>query len=323
MQEQIIHSLKNCPGYLSGEEISRALKISRAGIWKYIEDFRRQGYDIEAISRRGYRIRTSPDKLLPWEIKFNLGTKILGHNIIYKETMSSTMDEAVRLGIAGAKEGTVVCAESQTKGRGRLGREWVSPPGKGIYASLLLRPLTPLNEVAQLTLVSAVAICEAIRTVSGLEARIKWPNDILISGKKVAGILTELNAEMDRVRFVVVGFGINVNTLISQLPVEATSLKIQGQKDFSRLSILQEILRSFETWLEIFEKKGFSSVSGRWKDLSWTLGQRVKFVEPLGEIEGLAFDLAFDGSLLLRKDSGEVVKKHSGEAVHLSSKVNL
>ncbi len=319
MQERIIHFLRNSKDFLSGEEISRNLNISRAGIWKYIEDFRRQGYLIDAIPRRGYRIRSSPDKLLPWEIKYNLGTAFIGKDIVYKESLVSTMDEAMRLGIADAVAGTVVCAETQAQGRGRLGRQWVSPAGKGIYASLLLRPQTPLSQVAQLTLVSAVAIAQALREVSGLEVRIKWPNDILIGGKKIAGILTELNAEMDRVRFVVVGFGVNVNTLTAELPAHATSLKVETQKDFSRILVLQEILRSFEKWLNIFEREGFAPVRESWKKLSCTLGQRVKFVEPSLEVTGLAFDLAPDGSLLLRNDLGKVIKKHSGDALHLTS----
>jgi BirA family biotin operon repressor/biotin-[acetyl-CoA-carboxylase] ligase len=319
MQERIIHLLRKSSGYVSGEEISRDLNISRAGIWKHIEDFRRQGYEIDAVSRRGYRIKTSPDKLLPWEVKCNLGTRTMGREIVYRDVMTSTMDEAVALGLVGAVAGTVVCAESQSKGRGRLGRTWVSVPGKGIYASVILRPKTSLNEVAQLTLVSAVAICEAIRTVSGLDARIKWPNDILIGGKKVVGILTELNAEMDQVRFVVVGFGVNVNMLASQLPSQATSLKIEAGQDFSRVGVFQEILRSFEKWSNIFEHQGFAVIRQHWKEFSWTLGQCVKFIEPTGEVVGMAFDLDVDGSLLLRTESGKVIKKHSGEALHLST----
>lgn len=315
MQEQIIRTLRESGDFISGEEISRQLKISRAGIWKHIEDFRRQGYEIEAVSRRGYRIRSSPDKLFPWEIKFQLGTKKIGRDIIYKETISSTMDEAVRLGLLGAGEGTVVCAETQTKGRGRLGREWVSPPEKGIYASLILRPALPLSDVAQLTLVSGVALCEALRKVSGLETGLKWPNDILIGGKKTAGILTELNAEMDRVRFVVVGFGVNVNTLAGQLPPVATSLKMQARKDFSRVAVFREILRSFEYWLEVYADRGFSVLAGRWKELSCTLGKKVRFADPAGDMTGIAFDLAPDGSLLLRKESGEIFKRNSGEVL--------
>lgn len=317
MQERIIHSLRNSADYLSGQEISRNLNISRAGIWKYIEDFRRQGYQIDALPRRGYRILSVPDKLLPWEIKFNLGTKIIGTEIVYQPTFVSTMDEAMRLGIAGCRAGTLVCAETQSKGRGRLGRDWVSVPGKGIYASLIIRPKTPLNQVAQLTLVSAVAIASALRDVSGLDVRIKWPNDIFVNGKKIAGILTELNAEMDRVRFVVAGFGINVNSLESQLPAQATSLKIETKKDFSRIAVFQEVLRSFEKWLDVFEAEGFLPIRNRWKELSWTLGQKVKFVEHSGVVMGVAVDLGPDGSLLLRQDTGEIIKKYSGDAVHI------
>ncbi len=319
MQERIIHSLRSAEGYLSGEEISRNLNISRAGIWKYMEDFRRQGYQIDAISRRGYRILSSPDKLLPWEIKFNLGTQVIGQDIVYKEMLVSTMDEAVRLGISGAGDGTVICAETQSKGRGRLGRAWVSVPGKGIYASLLLRPKMPLSQVSQLTLVSAVAIAQALKSVSNLEVKIKWPNDILVGGKKLAGILTELNAEMDHVRFVVVGFGINVNAAETQLPAVATSLKIETQKEFSRILVFQEVLRSFEKWLNIFETQGFVPICKRWKELSCTIGQRVKFVEGAKDVTGLAFDLGDDGSLLLRQDSGKVVKKYSGDVLHLTA----
>jgi len=315
MQEKIIHSLKNNPNYLSGEEISRVLKISRAGIWKHIEELRKQGYDIEAAPKRGYRIRSTPDKLLPWEINFDLGTQAIGQQIIYKDSVSSTMDEAFALGVAGAAHGTVVCAETQTKGRGRMGRQWVSPPGKGIYVSIILRPQVNLSEVAQLTLVSAVALCEALRNVAGVEAAIKWPNDILIDGKKVSGILTELNAEMDRIKFVVVGIGVNVNTLSSQLPPEGTSLKVEAKKDISRVEVLREILRSLEKWVVIFEAHGFAEVRERWKELSWTLGKRVKFIEPSGEVIGTAIDLAPDGCLLLKKDSGEVIKRISGDAI--------
>lgn len=313
MQERIMQSLKGSPGYLSGEEISRILNISRAGIWKHIQDLRRQGYRIDAVPHLGYRILSSPDKLLPWEIKFGLGTAVIGQNIVYSETVGSTMDEAFQLGIDGAPEGTVVCAETQTKGRGRLGRTWISPSGKGVYVSVILRPQLALPEVSQLTLVCAVALCEAINAVADLKARIKWPNDIFIGGKKIAGILTELNAEMDRVRFVIVGVGINVNALAQQLPPEATSFKLEAKKDFSRVAVLQEFLRSLEKWLPAFQDNGFPFVLGRWKELTLTLGRRVRFTEPRGEAEGVAVDLAPDGGLLVRKDSGEVVKRISGD----------
>jgi len=248
MQDQIIHYLKNSQSYLSGEEISRHLKISRAGIWKYMQELRRDGYDIVAVPHLGYRLMTSPDKLYPREIKFKLGTKSLGTKVIHYDSVSSTMDIAFRLAMEGGDEGTVVCAETQTKGKGRLGRHWISPKGKGIYMSVILRPKLFPADVAQLTLLSAVALCEAIKNVSGVTSKIKWPNDLLVNNKKLAGILTELSAEIDCVRFVVIGIGVNVNTSINSLPSNATSLKNEIQQPVSRVELVQEILRSLENW---------------------------------------------------------------------------
>jgi len=230
MQDQIIRFLKRSTSYLSGEEISRHLNISRSAIWKYMQELRQEGYDIVAVPHLGYRIVSSPDKLFPREIQHELKTKVIGKKIHYYDTIPSSMDVAFRLGVEGAPEGTVVCSESQTKGRGRLGRQWVSPKGKGIYMSIILRPQLTPTEVAQLTLLSAVAVCEAVVKYTGVESMIKWPNDLLVRKKKFAGILTEISAEMDRVRFVVIGIGMNVNTPIAQLPPQATSLKAEKGK---------------------------------------------------------------------------------------------
>src|SRR3989338_3167992 len=236
MLERIIHYLKTAEGYLSGEEISRHLKISRAGIWKYMQELRRAGYEIIAVPHLGYRLLSSPDKLIPAEIQSGLKTKILGQRVEYFDSIASTMDAAFQLGVEGAAEGTVVCAESQTKGKGRLGRSWVSPKAKGIYMSVILRPSLPPTDVAQLTLLSAVALCEAIERCCQIPVKIKWPNDILVGNRKIAGILTELSAEMDRVRFVAIGIGVNVNTTASQLPPQATSVKIEADRKSTRLN---------------------------------------------------------------------------------------
>ncbi|MCR4337449.1 MAG: biotin--[acetyl-CoA-carboxylase] ligase [Candidatus Omnitrophica bacterium] len=315
MQPQILQFLRQSDGYFSGEDLSRHLKISRAGIWKHIEDLREQGYEIEAVPHRGYRLLSLPDKLYPQEIQQGLKANILGQKIIYHETVSSTMDEAVALGIQGAPEGTVVCAESQTKGRGRLGRNWISPKGKGIYMSVILRPQVSLSVVSQLTLVCAVGVCEAIQSATNLPVKIKWPNDILINDQKVAGLLMELNAEMDRVRFVVLGVGLNVNTPLQQLPVGATSLKAAGAKDLTRIEIFQKILESLEEWYLIFQRDGFKSIMPRWKELSDMIGKRIKFYDGKDVLEGEAIGLAEDGGLLLRNDRGEVIKKLAGDMV--------
>ena len=315
MQDRIIQFLKQNENYLSGEEISRSLNISRAAIWKHMQELKRNGYDIAAVPHLGYRLVASPDKLFPGEIQFELGTKILGKNIVYEDTVPSTMDVAFQLGMKGAAEGTVVCAESQTRGRGRLGRTWASPKGKGIYFSILLRPKLPLLEVAKLTLLCGVAVSDAIKKVTGLEVNIKWPNDILVENKKLAGILTELNAEMDRVKFVVVGIGLNVNTPGSHLPEGATSLKNETKQTFSRVIVFQEILREIEKWYLETHREGFSSLLQRWKELSVTLGKWVKVTDPSGKYEGEAVNIDEDGGLLIRQDSGVVVKKMAGDVV--------
>lgn len=315
MQTQIIEFLKKNETYISGEEISQSLKISRAAIWKYMQELRQLGYDIVAVPHLGYKLVSSPDKLFPHEIQYDLTTKSFGKKIIYEDTVSSTMDVAFQLALEKAPEGTVVCAESQTKGRGRLGRTWTSVKGKGIYMSIILRPkLSPL-EVAKLTLLGAVVVSEALKKSTGLQPLIKWPNDLLVKGKKLAGILTELSAETDRVKFVVVGIGLNVNSSLSSLPPGATSLKEETKEEHSRIKIFQEIMKEMERWYFNIEHKGFSEVIQKWKELSITLNQRVRVSDAGGFVEGLAVDLDRDGGLLIRKDSGVVVKKMAGDVI--------
>ena len=316
MQTQIIHFLKHAQGYLSGEEISRHFKISRAAIWKNMQDLRRQGYDIVAVPHLGYQLVSCPDQLIPREIQFELKTKIFGKNIISYDSLSSTMDVAFRSGLEGAQEGTVVCAETQTKGRGRLGRNWTSPKGKGIYMSIILRPSLPPTDVARLTLLGAVAVAEGIQKACGILPKIKWPNDLLINNRKVAGILTEMSAEMDRVRFVVLGVGINVNTPISLLPSNATSLKVESGKTVSRVLLVQEILSSLEFWYESLKTDGFEPVIAQWKELSLTLGQRVQVIDPSGSVEGEAVDLDEHGGLIIRNDSGLRIQRMTGDVIH-------
>lgn len=317
MREKIILFLKEAEGYVSGEEISRRCGMSRAAIWKYMQELRQEGFDVVAVPHLGYKLVASPDKLLPSEIQHGLKTQYLGKKIIYEDTVTSTMDVAFRRGVEGAAEGTLVCAEGQTKGKGRLGRQWNSPKGKGVYMSVILRPSLPPTDVAQLTLLAAVAVCEAIRRASGVEARIKWPNDILVGNRKLAGILTELSAETDRVRFVVIGIGINVNTSLSVLPAQATSLKEETRRKISRVELVQEILRGLESWYERLKKQGFAPALERWKELSSTLGQRIRVVDPGGTVEGEAIDLDKNGGLLIRNDAGLIVSKIAGDVVQM------
>ena len=313
MQERIIQFLKESDGYISGEEMSQRLKMSRAAIWKHMQELRAHGYEIAAVPHLGYQLVSYPDKLLGYEIQSGLNTKIIGKKVIVLDMVTSTMDEAFRLGMDGCPEGTVVCAEAQSKGRGRLGRVWTSPKGKGLYFSFVLRPHLPLNQLAQLTLMSAVALAEAIEDISDLKPSIKWPNDILLEGRKLAGILTELRAESDQVKFVVVGIGLNVNTSAHQLVPGASSLKVAAGQHFNRVEVFQAIVRSIEKWYVKFLNHEFDQVMEEWKKRSATLNKRVRITDPAGVIEGEAIDLDEDGALLIRKDNGFIVKKTAGD----------
>ncbi|MBF0522781.1 MAG: biotin--[acetyl-CoA-carboxylase] ligase [Candidatus Omnitrophica bacterium] len=315
MTNEVINLLKSCDGYVSGEEMSQKLHISRAAVWKSINELRGLGYKIEAAPRLGYRIVSSPDKLFSHELEHRLNTKVVGRKVFYEETVSSTMDKAFELAVKGEKEGTVIAAETQTKGRGRMGRVWTSPKGQGIYFSVILRPALSPSDIARLTLLAGVAVCEAIRQVAAVDAKIKWPNDVLIKGKKAVGILTELNAESDRVRFCVIGIGINVNTPLRQLPENATSLKQETGKMHSRIGLAQEVLRRLDVWYDILKMQGFPPVIERWKTLSSTLGRLVRLKDQQNELEGKAVDLDEYGGLMIQTKSGVVVKRMSGDVI--------
>jgi len=317
MKQKILRYIRKSTSYVSGEELSRILAISRAGIWKHIQELRQDGYEIEAVPHLGYRLTGAPDKLFPDEIKFGLDTKIIGKDIYHYEVASSTMDIAFKLALDSSCQGTVVCAESQHQGRGRLGRTWLSPKSKGIYLSIILRPPVTPNETSKLTLLAAVAVSEAIREVSGIDCQIKWPNDILVNEKKVGGILTELNAEMDKVKFVVLGIGLNVNTRKISLPAKSTSLKEEKKELISRVELTKEILRKIDMLYSLFLKEGFVPIIEKWRQLSSTLGQRVKVSSQNKVIEGEALDIDQDGGLLIRKDSGFIEKIYAGDLTRL------
>ncbi len=316
MKERILDYLKKEHEYLSGDEIAGHLGISRQGLWKHIQDLKDSGYDIVAVPHLGYRLESSPDRLFALEITHGLNTKFIAKKIHYFDYLSSTMDLAMQLGIQAAPNGTLVLAESQTKGRGRLGRSWFSPKYKGIYLSLILRPKISPSASPMLTLLSAVSICEAVKKVVGLDAQIKWPNDVFICNKKISGILTEMNAEVDKVNFVVIGIGLNVNNDKKSLIAQATSLKEQAGQSVSRILLLQELLRRIENNYSLLEDKGAQAIIDKWRSFSLTLGRRVKVYCQDKHIEGAAVDIDQDGALLIRKDSGLMQKVFSGDVMH-------
>lgn len=316
MQEKIIGYLRGKEDYVSGDQIAQRLGITRQALWKHIQELKDRGYDIVAVPHLGYRLVSVPDRLFEFEVARDLDTKFIGRKIIYFENISSTMDIALQLGIKGAAEGTLVLAETQNKGKGRLGRAWFSPKYKGIYLSLLLRPKILPVQASVLTLLSAVSICEAVKAITGLDAQIKWPNDIVFHQKKLGGILTELNAEMDEVNFMIIGIGLNVNNDKKTLISGGTSLKEQKKENINRVNLLQEVLRRIEANYLLLQDKGAGPIIEKWREYNLTLGRRVKVYCHKEHIEGQAVDIDKDGGLLVRKDSGVTVKVMAGDVVH-------
>lgn len=316
IDEKILTILRNNrETYVSSDELCKVGDISRAAIWKHVEKLREEGYDIEASPHLGYRLIAGPDALIPSEIKHGLKTRILGREVISYKKIDSTNTAAYLLAEKGLKEGLVVFAEEQTGGKGRHGRKWVSPPKGGIYFSVLLRPDISPNEIPAITLAAAVAVAKAIRELSGLDAMIKWPNDILIGGKKVCGILTEMKAEQDKADFVIVGIGVNVNTKFKYLPKGATSVREEmGAVDnVSRVELAKKILERLEAEYVLTKDKGFSPVIEEWKSLSAMLGSRIKVSLPSRTCEGIAHDIDPDGALIVRLDSGVLERVSSGD----------
>lgn len=316
MQNKILEFLKRKQEHVSGEEISNHLDISRQALWKHIQSLRDSGYEIIAIPHLGYKLVSAPDRLFVSEISHGLNTKFTGKNIYYFDNIASTMDIATQYAIKGAAEGTIVLSETQKKGRGRLGREWISPKYKGIYLSLILRPRILPNQAPVLTLLSAVSICEAVKTVTDLDTKIKWPNDIMINNKKVGGILTELNAEMDQVSFTVIGIGLNVNNDKKTLLSCAASLRDEKSETINRVVLLQEILRRIEFNYLLFQSKGPGFIINKWRVYAITLGRRVKVISHRRHIEGEAVEIDNEGALLLRSDTGFTQKVTAGDVVH-------
>ncbi|MFZ5818200.1 MAG: biotin--[acetyl-CoA-carboxylase] ligase [Bacillota bacterium] len=306
-------------GWVSGEEISRQLGVSRTAIWKQIEALRALGYAVEAAPRRGYRLTARPDAVTPDEVAPGLTTRRFGRPIEYRESAGSTNEIAKQMARAGAPEGLLVIADEQTAGKGRLGRSWATPRGSALAMSLLLRPDLPPYHAPRITLAAAVAVCEAVREVTGLPAAIKWPNDLQIAGRKFCGILTEMEAELDRVAFVVLGIGLNVHLKREELDPSfresATSLAIEGAAGVRRAALVQAILARLEPVYHDLTEGRFDRVLDRWRALSATLGQPVRVLDLSGEtrLEGVAEAVDEEGALLVRAGSGELHRVVSGE----------
>ncbi|MET3696091.1 BirA family biotin operon repressor/biotin-[acetyl-CoA-carboxylase] ligase [Bacillus oleivorans] len=317
--KQILLSLFNeSPGgYLSGQQIAEQLGCSRTAVWKQIQSLRDDGYEIEAIRNKGYRIADRPNGVKEYDIITGLETNCMGQNCYYFETAASTQKIAHELAQKGEPEGTLVLADQQQSGRGRMDRPWFSPKGTGIWMSLILRPRLLPSQTPQLTLLTAVAAAQAIEEVTGLTPSIKWPNDLMINDKKCTGILTELQAESDQVRYLIIGIGINVNQVKEDFPAElqalATSLRMSKQQEFPRAKLVQEILKRFEKLYELYLNQGFLPIKLLWESYSNTLGKMIQAKTMHGTIEGKAIGLTDEGVLVLEESNGTQHKIYSAD----------
>lgn len=317
MRDEVLEFLReNQGGFVSGQDMSEACHVSRTAIWKHIKALRQKGYKIESYTKRGYRLLEEPDLLSPIAMKKVLNTDVFGKRYVYMDTIESTNLEARRLANQGAEEGTVVVTEEQAAGRGRLSRGWYSPFGKGLWFSLILRPDFLPSEASKCTLMAAVALTKAFHKMGLVDAGIKWPNDILVNGRKLVGILTEMSGSMEEISYIVMGIGINVKTKQEELPEEikhiATSLLMEGI-DIERTEAFKIVLEELEhQYYEVLDR-GFEETLQEWRQLSVTLGQEIEVRTPGDTYEGIALDIDEDGNLLVKTMNGDIERIIAGD----------
>jgi BirA family biotin operon repressor/biotin-[acetyl-CoA-carboxylase] ligase len=319
---QILQALRGSPEGVSGADLAARLGITRAAVWGRIEELRQLGYEVDASPHRGYRLRSVPDVLHADDLWSRLGkVRCVGRDIrVFRET-TSTNDVAEKLGHDGAAEGVVVFAESQTRGRGRMGRRWVSPSRRGLWFSALFRPRLRPEAVTQMTVLAAVSVARAIRIGTGLAVEIKWPNDLLLGGRKVAGILTEMSAEMDHVKHVILGVGIDVNQTAGEFPAElratATSLRLACGHLVERPALAAVVLRELDADYHRLGLGGFAELADEWEAGCTTLGREVVVVVGERRVRGRAEALDSAGALLLRTEHGRLERVTGGDVTVL------
>lgn len=303
--------------FISGQLLSEKLNISRSAIWKHMNELKKDGYVIEGISRKGYKIISYPNKLSENTIKWGLETKWLGHHIIHKESVSSTQKLAHIAALDGAEHGTIVIADEQTGGKGRSDRSFHSKKDEGIWMSIVLRPDILPYEAPQLTLLTATILAQVIDQYEGVQPQIKWPNDILINGKKIAGILTEMQAEQDKVLYVVIGIGINVNQKIESFPEDiqsrVTSLSIEKNGNIDMIKLIQNIIESFEEKFDLYLEHGFPKVKTTWEKYGFRINEQLEIKTSRETWLGKFLGIAEDGALLAERESGVTEKIYSAE----------
>ena len=311
MRKTIVEILKSAgDNFTSGESIAGDLGVSRTAVWKHIQKLRESGYEILSHARRGYKLKDAPDLLLPGEVQIGLDTQIIGKDMHYEPSVDSTNQIAKALAYHGAPEGTIVVAEEQHSGKGRLERNFFSPRGKGIWFSVILRPKFLPHDAPKCTLMAAVAVAEAMKRFN-LKAEIKWPNDIMFRNRKLVGILTEITAELAKITYMVIGIGINVNIKRDEFPAElqpiAASLAEINGKEISRVQFFRAVLEEFDKLYRTLNASGFDPILELWRKYNVTLGRNIRVIS-LGEggetFTGKAVDLNADGALVVETDNG-------------------
>lgn len=314
MKEKVLEILTGAQDYVSGEELSRQLGVSRTAIWKYINALREEGYEIASSTNKGYILEASPERLDAHKISDGAFFETVGTRIEILDTVDSTNNEIKRRAADGAESGLIIVSEKQTGGKGRLGREWSSDSG-GLYFTALLRPELPPTDIASITLAAGYAVCLAIRRVTGLDARIKWPNDIIIGNKKVCGILTEMAAQSDMLDFVAIGIGVNVNhsSFPEEIESKATSLFIETGERTDRNELLREIIYYLDAVLSSFLISLYIDDMENFRGLCATIGKQVSVVRNGAEITGKAVDVNAVGELIIKDEEGKEYAVNSGE----------
>lgn len=298
MKFKILDLLKNRNDYVSGEEIGAFLGVSRTAIWKNITKLKDMGYNIESVSNKGYRLVDDRDVVNEYEINYD--------NVIFNTEIDSTNEECKRQADNGCKSGLLVTCDNQTAGKGRLGRSWTGDSNKGLYMSMVLRPDIMPTEASQITLVAGIVLRRIIERFTNCTVQIKWPNDIIINGKKVAGILTEMSAEMEKVNYIVLGIGINVNTesYYGELKDKATSMFIETGSKFKRKDVINEFIQEFLPGYGIFCHRGFDAFVEEYNKNCANVGKEVKTINVKNEIQGIAKGVNSKGELVIKTNSG-------------------
>lgn len=314
--KEVLAYLRNANDYVSGGHMSTNMGISRTAVWKYINHLEQLGYTVDKLKGRGYCLKATPDKLYHWEIERHLEAEVIGKKFIYKDLLDSTNTYAFRLALGGEPEGTCVIAETQKTGKGRLGRKWFSPVGKNLYISVVLRPAIPPSGVYPITFLSSLAVYDTIKALTDVEPILKWPNDVLIAGKKICGTLLELSTEADMVRFVVVGIGFNINMddqdIDEEIKGKATSLFLQTKKPFERAQVCGILLTNLEQYYNIFSKKGSEEICLIWEDRAKIRGKYLEITQMGKSYKGISEGIDKDGAMLLSVD-GKTKKIIAGD----------